>query len=74
LFAFDLRDDAATSQQTSGYISVEDELSRYKSLRVPAASTSALLYWKEQAIDYSGSSNNDTSFVLHLCQRSPIGT
>ena len=31
---------------------MEDELSRCKSLRVPAASTSALLYWKEQAIDY----------------------
>jgi len=36
----------------SGNISVEDELFRYKSLRVPAASTSTLLYWKEQATDY----------------------
>ena len=31
---------------------MEDELSRCKSLRVPTASTSALLCWKEQAIDY----------------------
>ena len=48
----DLRDDAATSQQTTGRLSVEDELSRYKALRVPAARTSTLLRWKEQATDY----------------------
>jgi len=33
-------------------MSVEDELSRYKALRVPAARTSTLLYWTEQATDY----------------------
>ena len=48
----DLRDDAATSQQTTSHIYVEDELSRYKALRVPAARTSTLLYRKEQATDY----------------------
>ena len=32
-------------------MSVEDE-NCYKALRVPAARTSTLLYWKEQATDY----------------------
>jgi len=49
----DLRAGATTSQERSTEsISVEDELSQYKLLRVSGASTPILQYWQQQAADY----------------------
>jgi len=51
----DLRDGASSSEQSTVATvctSVQDELARYKALKVPAASLSFLQYWKHQTSEY----------------------
>jgi len=51
----DLRDGARASTSTAtsqSRLTVDEELARYKALRLPAASSSPLQYWRDQSHDY----------------------
>lgn len=48
----DLRDVGASTSQSTENLSCEEELSKYKAMRVPAAIHGPLAFWKHHASDY----------------------